>query len=155
MKRSRPPVRRTPLRPAPPLGRKGRLKPSGETKRKARARYRAYLKSPEWQAKRKDCFERAANQCEVWWEPKAIGLKANLEGRGKRCWRMPDHAHHKTYARLYNELPEDLAACCRTCHRAIEQTYYPHRHGGGVPHRLSDVLNDALERLVEGVGDDE
>lgn len=143
--------------PAPekPLPRHTPLAKSGETKRKARERYRAYLKSPEWKARRQACFERAGMRCEVWWEPAAIGNRPNLEGRGRRCHFRPDHAHHKTYARFGNELPEDLAACCRMCHRAIEQEYFPHRNGNGSPERIGNIVERALDRLIEGIGDDE
>lgn len=60
--------------------------------------YGEYLNSPEWKAKADACKERAGNRCQL----------CNKAGRLD--------AHHRTYERLRNELPEDLIALCRECH---------------------------------------
>jgi hypothetical protein len=60
--------------------------------------YMAYLKSPEWAAKR----------------------TAALASNGGRCQRCPSPAvvaHHLTYERAGHELPDDLVALCAPCHR--------------------------------------
>jgi hypothetical protein len=64
----------------------------------------AYLKSPQWRAKRQQVIERCNGICEV-------------------C-RMAsvDDVHHRTYVRFYNELLSDLQGLCRPCHAHI-----PHR----------------------------
>ena len=116
------PPRRTPLAPGqPPRGRKTRLKKSGETKRKKRARYEAYLRSPEWKAKRKACLERAGRRCEcgvqVRYFPDLIAWE--------RCPEGATQVHHRTYARFGHELPEDLTACCKPHHDAMEAELRP------------------------------
>lgn len=71
--------------------------------------YSAYMRSPEWRIKRIQCLRAANNTC------------AN-----PRCRRRyPDYylrAHHLTYDRLYNELPEDLQCLCVPCHQ-LEHLY--------------------------------
>jgi hypothetical protein len=62
------------------------------------ARYRAYLRSPEWAEKRARIMERSGGTCE-------------------RCRERPAvDVHHLTYDRIYHESPSDLQAVCRTCH---------------------------------------
>jgi 5-methylcytosine-specific restriction endonuclease McrA len=61
--------------------------------------YRRYLKSDEWQARRRAAVERARGFCAD------CGTRENLD------------AHHLTYKRRGNERPSDLVALCRTCHR--------------------------------------
>jgi 5-methylcytosine-specific restriction endonuclease McrA len=68
--------------------------------------YREYLASADWQVKRADAIERAGYRCEV------CGLPWGLE------------VHHKTYERLGNELPEDLACLCWGCHRGLHRADY-------------------------------
>jgi 5-methylcytosine-specific restriction endonuclease McrA len=141
-------MRKTPIRRKTPLGnaarrtplRKGNgLRPVGETKRKKRARYAAYLKSPEWKAKRKACLERADHTCE----------QAIDDGyRGARCWSRATQVHHKTYARFGgNELPEDLMALCKEHHDRIEATQFPHRKRGG-PEHISAVVKRVMEDIT-------
>ena len=64
-------------------------------------RYSAYLKSPEWKKKRQRLYRDRKGRCED------CGKKL----RGKY------HAHHKTYERVGNEDPEDLALLCDRCHQ--------------------------------------
>jgi 5-methylcytosine-specific restriction endonuclease McrA len=74
----------------------------------SRPNYRTYLKSPEWQAKRAACIERAGGKCQLC---------------GKPSDRL--HAHHNTYAQLGSERDADLIALCRECH----QRYHKSRKG--------------------------
>jgi hypothetical protein len=62
--------------------------------------YRQYLESPEWKAR-------------------AEAAKARFGGLCALC-SSPDglEAHHRTYARVGKENPEDLTALCSSCHRA-------------------------------------
>ena len=64
--------------------------------RRDRRVYWAYIGSVAWQHKRRAAIERSGGMCE--------------------CGRMAVQAHHKTYARIGDELPEDLEAICLTCH---------------------------------------
>jgi 5-methylcytosine-specific restriction endonuclease McrA len=63
--------------------------------------YNGYLRSPEWKLKREGILLRSQGRCE------------------KCAGRKPIQVHHITYARVGNELPEDLAALCFDCHRPI------------------------------------
>ncbi len=66
--------------------------------------YHAYIRSETWREKRREVIRRARGICE-------------------RCGRWPViNVHHLTYARLGNELPEDLLGVCSRCHREF--------HGG-------------------------
>lgn len=66
-----------------------------------REKYAAYLCSPEWGRLRRLVMDRSNNKCE-------------------RCRVAPFHAaHHITYIRKYNELPEDLQSVCFGCHEFI------------------------------------
>jgi 5-methylcytosine-specific restriction endonuclease McrA len=60
--------------------------------------YAAYLRSPEWEAKRRGRMALAQYRCEV-------------------CNTGRDlHVHHRTYARRGRELLEDLIVLCSECH---------------------------------------
>jgi hypothetical protein len=63
--------------------------------------YVAYLKSPEWAAKRAEALRRADGHC----------------GRCGPGGAPPVEVHHLTYERLRAELPGDLIALCAPCHR--------------------------------------
>lgn len=66
----------------------------------AKRGYSAYIEfSPRWKAKRQACYKRFGYRCAICNSPR------NLE------------AHHRTYARLFNERPEDLTCLCKDCHR--------------------------------------
>ena len=85
-----------------------------ERQRAARkAKHRAYLRSPEWKARRRDALQRADGRC------MDCGTTKNL------------HVHHLTYKRHGNELARDLRVLCSRCHRRR------HRDGG----RGDDVLD--------------
>lgn len=62
--------------------------------------YYEYIKSDEWRAKADAAKERAGFRCQVC----NAGLGIVL------------HAHHRTYERLGNELPEDITVLCKRCH---------------------------------------
>jgi 5-methylcytosine-specific restriction endonuclease McrA len=63
-----------------------------------RARYDAYMQSPEWAAKRRLVLQRARYKC---------------EGCARR---KASQAHHLTYEHLGNEFLWELKAVCRRCH---------------------------------------
>ncbi len=64
-------------------------------------RYDAYLLSDEWRMRRRQIFERDSYRC-------------------KKCGEAPAaQVHHETYARVGNELDEDLISVCIPCHRKL------------------------------------
>lgn len=61
--------------------------------------YGAYLRSPEWKARRVRAIEAAKGRCQ-------------------RCLTASaTQVHHRTYIRAGGEHPEDLEALCAACHR--------------------------------------
>lgn len=64
--------------------------------------YYEYIKSTAWKEKADAAKERAGNRCQV----------CNKAGRLD--------AHHRTYERLGDELPEDITVLCRECHEVYE-----------------------------------
>ena len=96
-----------------------------EQQRAARkAKHRAYLKSPQWKARRKNALGRAGGRCED------CGTERNL------------HVHHLTYKRHGNELQRDLRVLCARCHRQR------HRQGG----RNDDLLDRLVGWMRESIG---
>jgi hypothetical protein len=75
--------------------------------------YSEYLKSPEWQQRRKLCLERDNQSCQD------CGLPAN-------------EVHHLTYERIGNERLEDLLSLCTPCHAL--------RHGDAGPIANGEAL---------------
>lgn len=73
--------------------------------------YKAYLKSPEWQALRKQVFERALRNAG----------STNLHGVCEKCgyepWKPCLQVHHKDYSRIGKEKLEDLILLCPNCHK--------------------------------------
>lgn len=63
--------------------------------------YKEYLLTPEWKAKANAAKERAGHRCQL----------CNAEGNNGFL-----HAHHRTYERLGEELPEDIIVLCKDCH---------------------------------------
>lgn len=63
-----------------------------------RDNYLAYLKSEQWQTRRRAAVARAGYKCQL------CGCKDRLD------------VHHNDYERLGCEFPEDLVALCRPCH---------------------------------------
>lgn len=85
--------------------------------------YRAYLASPEWRRKRWAALQHHGRHCGV------CRTRHNL------------HVHHKTYARLFRELMDDLEILCEECHRM--------HHGIILPYttdELGQAWRDALHR---------
>lgn len=68
---------------------------------KANIDYRAYIVSPEWRIKAEAAKERAGQRCQVCNKSREI---VQLD------------AHHRTYERLGNELPDDITVLCHHCH---------------------------------------
>lgn len=66
-------------------------------------RYNRYLRSPKWRKLRRRVLERCHYRCERCRKAKATEV------------------HHKTYARMGDELLSDLMGVCRKCHRAIHE----------------------------------
>lgn len=68
--------------------------------------YYEYIQSPEWREKAEAAKERAGQRCQV-------------------CYKSRDEitldAHHRTYERLGDELPEDITVLCRNCHSLYEE----------------------------------
>ncbi len=73
-------------------------------KQRRRVKYRAYLQSAKWRAKREEYFRS---------HPRACSRCGTTKGR--------IDLHHITYERVGNERLEDLEATCRDCHRVIHR----------------------------------
>lgn len=73
-------------------------------------RYRQYILSAEWRKKAEEAKARAGNCCQICNRSRA---EVQLE------------AHHRTYERLGNELPEDITVLCRDCHQLYEDNKQP------------------------------
>lgn len=67
--------------------------------------YAEYLASDSWKSKRAKLIRERGSSCE--W------CKAN------DCHVL----HHKTYARLFNELDVDLVLLCKTCHKYTHEVH--------------------------------
>lgn len=67
-------------------------------------KYKLYLRTWKWIQKRDFIRWRAGGRCEQC---------------GKRSERI--QAHHRTYARLFDELPQDLIGLCGGCHLNTEE----------------------------------
>ena len=65
------------------------------------ARYKAYLKSDKWKAKRKKVLQRDNYICQ--------------ECKIQRAWQV----HHDTYERIFHERLLDLRSVCGDCHKEI------------------------------------
>lgn len=70
-----------------------------KSKQEKRKEYNAYLKSPAWKEFKRGIIKDRGDACEnCGAKPKQLDL------------------HHKTYARLFKELPCDVMLLCRPCH---------------------------------------
>ena len=76
--------------------------------KEARERYRRYLQSDAWKAKRKSVLQAAGFRC-------------------RRCGAPATEVHHETYKRIYNERMSDLTALCSNCHEAAHTRTPKHR----------------------------
>lgn len=98
------------------------------SKEERRIRYKEYILSDAWRAKRRQVIARAGGVCE-------------------RCKKAPvQEVHHLTYDRFGAELLTDLAGLCQPCHRS--------EHGGkarkpGTPSR-NDRRRRSRKRAREG-----
>jgi hypothetical protein len=62
------------------------------------ASYHEYLQSEEWGIRRRFAIRHAGERCQL-------------------CYKRGHlHAHHRTYARIGQELPADLTVLCDDCH---------------------------------------
>ena len=78
------------------------------------ARYKAYMRSPEWRAVRRQALERARYRCS--W--------CGLPQRKLRMMGRHLEVHHNNYSRLGHEEPEDLTVLCAGrggCHAAADR----------------------------------
>lgn len=69
--------------------------------------YYKYIQSAEWARRRTKVFAAAKGICQG-------------------CGRRAEHVHHRTYARLGQELDDDLVAVCHDCHRDIHLNHVEH-----------------------------
>jgi hypothetical protein len=63
-----------------------------------RDRYQIYLKSADWQERRKKALDRAEHRCQL----------------SNRTYRL--QIHHRTYKNRGNEKDQDLTVLCERCH---------------------------------------
>ena len=63
--------------------------------------YNTYCGTRHWQETRRKALQRAGYKCEI------CGTGKNL------------NVHHITYEHVWDERPEDLLVCCRSCHTNI------------------------------------
>ena len=68
--------------------------------KEARERYRRYLQSDTWKAKRKAVLQASGYRCH-------------------QCGSPATEVHHETYKRIYNERLSDLTALCSERHKAV------------------------------------
>ena len=113
-------MRRTPLTRKTRLAGTGRMsrhnclaKANAKRIARRRASYDAYMKSPEWKARRKGCLRRAGFRCEYVVDGRRCPERTGLE------------AHHLTYRRWMRELPADLQCLCSAHHHRIESELRP------------------------------
>lgn len=67
--------------------------------------YNKYIQTEEWRQRAEAAKQRVGNRCQLCNRPSP---------------RVILEAHHRTYERLGNELPEDLTVLCRSCHELYE-----------------------------------
>jgi len=74
------------------------------TKKEKKEKYKSYIVSMKWKIFKRGIVKTRGNVCE------RCGTKTNKLD-----------LHHKTYARLFNELPQDVMLLCRDCHNEIHE----------------------------------
>lgn len=72
----------------------------------ARRDYKSYLQSPEWKTRATAAKERAGYRCQL----------CNRSSK-----QVTLNVHHRTYAHLGNETPDDLTVLCEDCHELYEE----------------------------------
>jgi hypothetical protein len=90
--------------------------------------YDQYLKSDEWRAQRAMALERAGYKCSICGETDCLNV------------------HHKTYAHLGNERPEELQVLCKTHH------WIEHNPGKPIPDKIDEIEIDAQRKISEERG---
>lgn len=70
--------------------------------------YHDWLSSPQWAALAAEAKARAQYRCAL-----------------SAAHRGPVEAHHRTYARLGRERPEDIIVLCEACHRHFHRRLVP------------------------------
>jgi len=70
-------------------------------KKRFSKKYKAYLESPEWFAKREEILKRDNYECRECGSPNLLQV------------------HHLNYNNLFDEKPEDLMTLCKPCHEKI------------------------------------
>lgn len=75
-----------------------------KSKKERKQNYFTYLRSAKWFNFKKQLIAERGHRCE-----KCGATPKSLDG------------HHLTYARLFNEIPEDIQLLCRPCHNAIHE----------------------------------
>jgi len=93
------------------------------------ADYSEYLNSDKWKLVRRQAIERAGYHCQVCNSPDGLD------------------AHHRTYERLGNELPEDITVLCDNCHTLFHES----RSSASIA-SLVEALNDTYTRIDERMG---
>ncbi len=108
------------------------------TRREGRAPdfYQAYLNSPAWRKTRNDALRRAGYKCE-------------------RCGVRRDfNVHHRSYARLGNEVPADLEVLCFTCHNGHHQQEAEGTSLGLFLKLVSEVLERDAWKSIADISDE-
>ena len=87
--------------------------------------YHAYLRTPQWQARRQAALKRADYRCQI------CNSSDRLE------------VHHRTYDNIGNELPGDLTVLCHSCHELYSKRL-PVRYGwlGRISNAIFEGLKD-------------
>ena len=99
--------------------------PRSDSSRRGPLGYHAYLETDAWQERREAALNRACHRCQVCNSGRSLDV------------------HHRTYARLGQELEADLTVLCRGCHDLF------HKHG-----KLASWRSewDIADRVAHGVG---
>lgn len=75
-----------------------------KAKQERKQEYIAYIASPKWKSFRNSIIIERGRKCERCGEEKG-----------------EIHAHHLTYIRFMNELPEDIKLLCKPCHKEVHR----------------------------------
>jgi hypothetical protein len=91
------------------------------------SRYRMYMASDGWSESpaRWEALRSAGFRCRICNTPSS---------------RLPLHAHHRTYARLGAELPDDLTALCELCHHDVTSCLRARRYASARPPAVVDIV---------------
>lgn len=114
--------------------------------------YTAYLRSPEWKAKRlaklRQCEWDGYGYCRCPWCKMFV-------------YQNYLHIHHLTYERVFNEPLSDLIVACAGCHAAFHDKIPPawwtycaaHRLTGYVPNELYGLhtIGESLQSYLESL----